>query len=200
MTVDLRSSLSPAIVVGSAPTVWDDLLALRSIVSSPVYFAVNYMTLLLPIADHAVSHHPEELLHLVALRAHSSAAGTAAVTRTKPVTHSSASAPGVDRVWPQFRKGPNGASGSSSLLAAQIALELGHESVIVVGVPLDAGGYVWGDPHADPHAVGSPMDYTRYRQGWMDAIQVFRGRVTAVSGYLADLLGQPVALADAVLT
>jgi len=168
-----------AVVLGSGRSLWADLRAIQAITPTLTYFAVNYAVLFSPRADHAVSHHPDELPHLLALRARGIARGT-----DVPVTHSSGAGPGIDHAWPQFR---GGRSGSSALLATQIALELGHEAVIVAGVPLDANGYVWGDPFP-----GAPIcDFARFRQGWQDARASFAGRVTAVSGYLADLLGRP---------
>jgi hypothetical protein len=161
-----------AIVIGSGRTVWDDLRALCQLgLDAPTYFAVNDMIVLGPHCDHAVSHHPDKLVLWAALH------------RTKVPTHSSASRAGVDHAWPQFRQGP---SGSSALLATRIALELGHESVIVVGVPLDASGYVWGDPLAP-----ASRDFARYRIGWQAHRPLLDGRVTAVSGYLAKFLGRP---------
>lgn len=158
-----------AIVIGSGRSVWDDLRAIGPIGAS--IFAVNDMIVLAPHVDHAVSHHPEKLGHWVALRGKSVQA------------HSSKPGPGIGRAWPEFARGP---SGSSSLLATRVALALGYEAVIVAGVPLDAGGYIWAAPW-DRGAI----DFARYRRGWDARRSEFLGRVTAVSGYLADLLGRP---------
>ena len=174
--------LAPAIVVGSGRSVWADLRAVRPVIEAPVVFAVNYMTFLLPTIHHAVTHHGDQLAAMLALRANRR-------RRNEPrtfVTHASEGGPGIDRVWPQFRRQYRG---SSSLLAVQIALALGHREVIVVGVPLDNRGYVWEEP-----TDIIPTDYAPYRRGWQQAAGEFAGRVTAVSGYLADLLGRPAAL------
>jgi len=145
-----------------------------------VVFAVNDMISLLPqdlAVANAVSHHPEKLILWAALR------------KRRPMTHSSVQDNRVDHAWPQFhRPGP---SGSSSLLAVRVALELGHPRVIVAGVPLDANGYVWSDPQAP-----KLYDFARYRRGWLEAQGELRGRVTAPSGFLADLLGVPVLEVD----
>lgn len=169
-----------AVILGSGRSVFDDLRAIQAIAPAPSFFAANYAILFAPTVHHGVSHHQNELPHLVALRARGMTPGA----RDRVVTHASAGGPGVDHVWPQFR---GGRSGSSALLATRIALELGHESVIVAGCPLDGTGHVWDDPHP---AVRF-RDYARYRDGWHDARAILAGRVTAVSGYLAELLGRP---------
>lgn len=163
-----------AVVVGAGRSVWDDLRTIQRLVPAPTMFAVNDMIVHAPTVQHAVSHHPEKVPHWAALR------------REKVITHASAPGSGVDHSWPQFR---DGRSGSSALLATRIALELGYGRVIVAGVPLDASGYVWSDPHATQPA----RNFARYRQGWQDQISLLRGRVFAVSGYLMDLLGPPSA-------
>lgn len=171
-----------AIVVGSGRCVWDDLRACRALeLDGPVVFAVNDMIALLPPAmavPHAVSHHPEKLVHWAALR------------KRRPTTHSSVADNRIDRAWPEYHS--PGPSGSSSLLAVRVALALGHPRVIVAGVPLDAQGYLWSDPEGPKF-----YDFARYRRGWIAAEHELRGRVTAPSGYLAELLGTPAPAAVA---
>jgi len=168
-----------AIIVGSGPCIHADLGALGDLARGAVVFAVNDMVSLLerPI-HHGVSHHPEKLVLWAALRAHATGhpKGEGRVT-----THASKAHDGINRAWPQFHSG----GGSSSLLAVRIALALGHPRVIVCGVPLDGSGYLWGERAAGHY------DYTRYRKDWMRAADELRGRVTAPSGYLRELLGAP---------
>ena len=174
-----------AIVLGSSRSIWRDLDALRPILREPSFFAVNYMVLFAPTVQYAVSHHQDELPHLLELRARGMTAGA----RAKVAAHSSAPGPGIDRVWPEFRRGR---SGSSALLATQIALALGFQEVILAGVELDAAGHIWDAP-VDP---AGHVDYARYRLGWQDHRAALLGRVTAVSGYLAELLGRPARCAS----
>lgn len=161
--------MTPAVVIGSGRTVWDDL---RAVAGPSCVFAVNDMVVYAPRVDHAVSHHPDKLAHWLALRKR--------VTGAPPITSHSSCAGPVDRVWPEFHAG-----GSSSLLAVRIALALGCPSVVVAGVPLDASGYVWSDP-----AVKS-YDFARYRKDWIASATNLRGRVTSPSGFLCELLGAP---------
>ena len=174
-----------AVVVASGRSVWTDLRAVRHL-EPFAWFAVNDMVTYSPHVHHAVSHHPDKLALWDALRTHSEGRG-----RREPqiVTHSSAPGPGIARAWPEFKRG-----GSSSLLAVRIALALGHPHVIIAGVPLDDQGYVWSDPEAPRW-----YDFGRYRIAWAEARNELIGRVTAVSGYLRDLLGAPeLALTEAV--
>lgn len=175
-----------AIVVGSAPVLYDDLGALGDTVRGAVLFAVNDMTALYPgIIHHGVSHHPEKLVLWHALRSHLTGHPKG---EGRVVTHASKAHDGIDRVWPAFH-----APGSSSLFAVRVAMALGHREVIVCGVPLDGSGYLWG-----PRAAGA-YDYTPYRKAWVRAQDELRGRVTAPSGFIRDLLGAPtLALAEAV--
>jgi hypothetical protein len=169
----------PALVIGSAPCLYSDLATLGSGTRDAIIFAVNDLVGLFPdIIHHGVSHHPEKLVLWAALRAHPTGhpKGEARIT-----THASKVHTGIDRAWPQYHSG-----GSSSLLAVRIALALGHQRVIVAGVPLDGSGYLWGERAAGHY------DYTKYRKDWMRAADDLRGRVTAPSGYLCELLGAPV--------
>jgi hypothetical protein len=175
-----------AIVIGSAPCLYEDLGALGDVVRGATVFAVNDMTALAPMQiHHGVSHHPEKLVHWAALRAHLTGhpKGEGHVT-----THASKAHAEIDRVWPAFH-----APGSSSLFAVRVALALGHREVILAGVPLDGSGYLRG-----PRQAGA-YDYSRYRKDWVRVQDELRGRVTAASGYLRELLGAPpAALAEAV--
>lgn len=166
--------MSAAVVVGSGRTVWEDLRARGA--EPAVIFAVNDMITLATDLEvrHGVSHHQDKLAHWLRLRA------TRGGRPSNITLHSSAAHDGVHRVWPEYRSG-----GSSSLLAVRIARALGHDHVVVAGVPLDARGYVWADP------THQAKDFGRYRQAWIDARAELRGHVFAPSGFLRELLGWP---------
>lgn len=165
-----------AVVIGSAACVWDDL---RQVPTHAVPWAVNDMVLYAPEVKHAVSHHPDRLLHWLALRIRKP-------DRTKQdkhiTTHSSVKYAGIHRVWPNFHGG-----GSSSFLAVRCALASGFNPVYVAGVPLDASPYVWADP-----ALPGTYDFARYRKPWETEAKVLRGKVFGISGFLRDLLGGPI--------
>jgi len=167
-----------AIVVGSGRGVYQDVSALGDLARGAFVFGVNNMIELYshPV-DHGVSHHPEKLLRWHANRIDPRRPGDPG----KIVLHTSESQIDGVRCWPQFR-GP----GSSSLLAVRVAVELGFRPVIVAGVPLDASGYLWGDPD-----LADNFDFAHNRTAWIDALGALSGRVFAVSGYLRGLLGVP---------
>lgn len=159
---------TPAIVLGSGRSAWDDLRAIGQ-PEVPV-FAVNDMAVFAPRVDHAVSHHARKLPLWRDLRGSSHPIQLHSSSRRDNST---------GRPWPGFHGG-----GSSALLAVRIALALGHAPIYVAGVPLDGRGHLWSDP-ADP----TPFDYGVYRGHWEQAAAELRGRVTAPSGFLCELLG-----------
>lgn len=164
------------IVVGSAPCVWNDLSRIpKAVRDQAVWYAVNEMIVFSPTVHHAVSHHRIKLPHWFALRTRDGHRGP---REPNIVTHSSQPGPGVDKAWTEFRYG-----GSSSLLAARIALETCGR-VLLVGVPLDHSGYLWGDPQAMRH------NYDHFRKAWIDIAPLIRSRVVALSGFLVSVLGE----------
>jgi hypothetical protein len=74
--------------------------------------------------------------------------------------------------------------GSSGLLAVTVALELGASHVVCCGVPLRKEGEHYDKP-------GLWRDAGNYRAGWVNHAAVMAGRVRSMSGWTAELLGQP---------
>ncbi len=175
---EARSS-TEALVVGSAQGVWEDLRAASALLSHPTIVAVNLMVLFLPRVDHAVSHHGEALVHLVAHR-RLDVSLSAAARATPPMTHSSQPAAGIDRIWRELR------AGDSGLLATRVALALGFERVVLVGVQINALLNLYSDPYGPQFDFG-----THYRHVWEGCVHEFAGRVTSMSGYTRHLLGAP---------
>ena len=172
-------SQEDALVVGSAQGVWEDLRAASALLARPTIFAVNLMVLFLPSVDHAVSHHGEALVHLVAHR-RCNVELSAVVRATPPVTHSSQPAAGIDRIWRELR------AGDSGLLATRVALALGFERVVLAGVQINAMLNLYSDPYGPQFDFG-----THYRHVWEGYVHEFAGRVTSMSGYTRGLLGAP---------
>ena len=168
--------MNPAIVLGSSRTVWSDLHSIpKWIRDKAVWFAVNDMIVFAPKVHHAVSLHRHKLPHWLALRTQDGS------RVAKIVSHSGAQHEGVDKEWPQHRR-----SGSSSLFAARVAVEMGHAPVLLVGVSLDNAGHMYDDPFAK---VNHGHDH--FRQSWVDAKEELRrGQVFALSGFLQELLGE----------
>ena len=169
--------MTSAVVLGGAARVYDDLAAALLIFTPSLIFAVNHMGRDYPgKLDCFASTHSENLPGWLAERA---AAGR----------------PPVSEVWMNdTRKVPpelaaynvgraENLGGSSSQLAVMAAFKKGIDRVVLCGVPLDAS------PHYDDP---NPWDaYEKFRPAWQLHLNLFRGKVTSMSGWTAELLGYP---------
>lgn len=176
-----------AIVVGSGPKMWDDLLGALEICGwSADLMAVNRTALDIPRLAHMCSLHPDFLGPCRELRRH---LDYVTPVKHEPVTHSCTPFEGVDRVWTEWGK-----TGTSSLFGVRVMLALGYERVILAGIPLDDSGRYY-DPdvrlfrgEATPHIWKHHVD----RGPWeLAAAKEFDGRVTSMSGWTQELLGGP---------
>jgi hypothetical protein len=82
-------------------------------------------------------------------------------------------AEGVDLVYP-FEK----PSGSSSLLAAMSAVDLGYLKIVLIGCPLEG-------------VNDKNYPYTVFRKGWQAHVNKLEKRVRSMSGWTAEFLGEP---------
>jgi hypothetical protein len=85
----------------------------------------------------------------------------------------------ADYRWPGMN-----ASGSSGLFATKIALEAGHDRVVLCGVPMEAAR-----AHFFNTALWAEVD--AFRGAWGIALPHLRERVRSMSGWTAELLGTP---------
>lgn len=170
--------MDEALVIGSGRNVWEEYRLGAAALTAPAIFAVNLMTVLLPLAHHAVSHHAEALVGLTRARM-----AIRSFTQYVTETHSSEYHQEIDHVHHDLREG------DSAMLAVRIALRMGAARVVVVGVPLDNRGHVYDDPAAPPGGA----DHTNYRARWRQFAEDERwhGRVFGVAGFTRDLLGAP---------
>ena len=170
--------MDEALVVGSGCGVWEEYSLGAAAVTAPAIVAVNLMTLMLPLVHHAVSHHAAAIVHLT--RARRTLRG---LIPYDTETHSSEFHADVDHVWRDLRD----LGADSGLLAVQVALRLGAQRVVVVGIPLDQQGHFYDDPTT---RTGGD-DHTNYRHLWRKVVPELAGRVFGVRGFLRDLLGPP---------
>lgn len=95
------------------------------------------------------------------------------------VTHSNRVATCVDRVWNIESWGAD-----SSLFACKVALRLGYDRIILIGVPLDGGPRFY-----DPEGAKCYFDTTNLHDIWKTDSSEFENKVRSISGYTKDLLG-----------
>lgn len=171
-----------ALVVASAPCVFDDAREAFRAGGYDRFYAVNAAAVRWPLTDVWVTGHPEKLAEWQAavllqgrplpdvVARHKIAGEDAIVHRTSPL------------FWPKQDR----MAITSTLYAVKVALEDGARRVVICGAPLDVNG-----GHIDRRAP-QDHDYRRFRGGFIWAAEhVFAGRVRAASGFLADLLGRP---------
>lgn len=167
----------PAIVLGRAPGWVDELdVALEVTGCEAPIFAVN----------HNMGYYPGLCVeHVVSV--HAAKFPTKDRRRADTLYHSSKPlhvAPRGDVFWPL----PGiGGSGSSALLAALIALNMGHDPVFVAGVHLVDGTCV-----VDAAGKKTVHSYRGYQDGWVSLREQLLGRVFSVSprgSFLRELLG-----------
>ena len=170
-----------AIVCGSGPDFFKDLATAQALAPDAELIGVNFTGLWLPRAWHLVSLHVGTPDAVRRLRAE---ADWNKQGKTPPVTWSIVAYEGIDRVW----RSDAGIAGTSSLYAVRVALEpLAYERVILAGVPMDGSGRFF-DPPGTPHVWNHVAD----RGPWEIAARLeFHDRVRSVSGWTAELLGEP---------
>jgi len=164
----------PLLILGSAACLFDDLAALGPFDGEVM--AVNESGAFVGGAiDHWASLHPERFGGWLAERARRGG-------NTDCTTWSFTAAPGVDRQEPKVER-----SGSSGLFAVRLALHvLGCPRVVLAGMPLDDSRHVTDGPRR------SGPSFVPYRPEWRQAARgEFEGRVRALSGWTAGVLGRP---------
>lgn len=92
--------------------------------------------------------------------------------------------PWYDYFWPELQYG----GGTSSMLAARIAMAVGFDKVILCGAPLSNGPYLDGE---DDWSRRNQNALNSYRGPWRKAMhkgEIF-GKVYSMSGWTRELLG-----------
>lgn len=91
----------------------------------------------------------------------------------------------VEWPWPGRRR-----QGTSSLFAAHVAVQLGYDRIVLCGVPLDGSGYFFRK-----HRVADQESRTFARRHchdmWREVAPEWGGKVTSMSGFTRELLGEP---------
>ncbi len=175
-----------ALVVGSASCLWDDVSAAKSLCKFDAVYCVNETGIQWPEAfDVWATLHPEFMGDYKAQRA----------SRGLPNGYQVVAPPDkelgtvgknlkADRRISYLYPGMN-SSASSGGYAAKVALEDGHDRVVLAGVPMNNSehfrrGEAWSQCGA-------------FTIGFEQSVPFFAGRVRSMSGRSKELLGAPSA-------
>lgn len=177
--------MKTALVLGGANCVWEDAIAALDMIAPDTVVAVNEVSARWagPV-DYQVSLHPERLLVWQDERRKWGYSEPAFVVTTEKTANFEAGQryPRVDFAmdyrWPGMT-----ASGSSGLYAVKVALTAA-DRVILAGVPMTPEAAHFFHP-----ARWNERD--SFTDAWHRAMPFIKDRVRSMSGWTADLLGQP---------
>ena len=168
----------PLIICGSAACFFKDLrraevllpLVERQGRAKTDVACANYTALYYPyFFEHWISYHIELL------------SAIKKYVKGTPVVHSTRPDPSVDRVW-NF---DDFTCTDSGLLSVKIALGLGYDRIVLVGMPID------NTPKFFSPNEPCQFDATNIRKAWEGESQAFTVRVRSFSGFTKRLLGEP---------
>jgi len=170
------------VILGGAACVWDDLLLFNNTLGlqlRPDYMAVNDIGQYWqnPLA-HWVTLHPEYMPGWMRFRL-----GHYYGDGRKPIVHSARPDPGVDVHWDVPTSG-----GTSGLFGCLVALALGYEKIILVGMPMDNSHHFF-DP---PWQSNASFEDNPNKLEWIGAKdRIFKDKVRSMSGRTRQWLGVP---------
>lgn len=167
------------LVAATARCAWEDIARFKEI-SNDIQadiMAVNLMGFLYPgRVHHWACLHPELFMSLEPLRKR---------MRSRlghTWTHSGRSGPGVQFAWGIEKNG-----GTSTLLAALVAICLGYRRIVLAGAPLSNDGHFY-----DPPGEFDTYDSRPVKLEWEAArMDMFQDRIRAMSGWTKQILGEP---------
>lgn len=85
-------------------------------------------------------------------------------------------------VWPTTK-------GTSSFFGTSVAVALGYDEITLAGIPMDTAGYFYGPPSPQNDFSNPHM-----REYWVENTPAWEGKVSSMSGWTRDLLGEPPCL------
>jgi len=177
--------MTPALVLGSAACLRDDLIALRAWIKarSPKVFAVNDAGWIYHgHIDHWVTLHWERMEHWRKQRPESCGMDYETWCRTTVHTRGAKVKPThYAEMWVPK-------AGTSAFFAVQIALKLGHAPIVLAGCPMTATAYTDGAGTWDGDWPQTEMDI--HWPAW-ELHKDRLGDVRSMSGRTAELLGKP---------
>ena len=177
-----RTPKRRGIVLGSAPCLWDDLDASNDITRGEFEtIAVNCAGVLFEgNLNIWVSAHGTALVDLIEKRRalgldmNFDAYGNFAKS---------------EKSGDVIRWNRSSCNGSSGLLAALVAIELGFDKIILCGMPLVGEEGI----NTDGKVAPQPTPYHHYQHGWTLLQNILRDHVRSMSGWTRETFGAPTA-------
>jgi hypothetical protein len=176
----MAGGMSVGIVLGGAACVWHDLDALGTMtdISAVTVIATN----------EAGVHYDGELHHWCTLHSekmHDWESERAALGKPKTYTTWGRVYPfGHEALQKICDRAVKHDKGTSGMLAVEVAVQLGLQRIVLCGVPMNGDPHFFGD-EGWTHFEGFRKHWQR-RKRWLE-----RHHVRSMSGWTAELLGQP---------
>lgn len=168
------------IIIGGARCVWEDYQRLTAGGFSGAVMAVNDVGMYFDKSlDHWVSMHANYLAQWVSLRKGHSMMGHECLTHTREPY------PGIRVAWDIQPYG-----WTSGVFAAQVAIALGYDEIVLCGVPQDGTGRFF-DP---PWMPGGEHDDRNSKKAFRSIVEQtpeLKRCVRSMSGWTRELFGEP---------
>lgn len=167
-----------ALVLGGASCVWDEIKAAKSLFSPDIVVACNHIGFTWPYKlDHWCSYHCNLLPLWIEKRK---------MAGFDPAGKYWTNATRINVPFPIERL-DNVIGGSSGMLAAFVALEVGATKVVLAGIPMSPSLSHFHDEQQNKPWV----DGKNYHKHWIENKPRLEGKVKSFSGFTMELLGTP---------
>lgn len=176
--------MSVALVIGGAGCVWDDVRQAMAMTRFDGVVACNDVGAVWPgRLDGWATLHPEKMHRWTTERTRNGFSRPGRIVCHHQARHGRLPAC-VDGTTEHHFEGQT-VTGSSGLFAAKMALiDLGFDKAILCGIPMLASPGHFFDAR--------PWNgVTSHRHGWREAMPIIKDRLRSVSGWTAELLGEP---------
>lgn len=175
-----------ALVVGCAECVWDDIIAARNILRCNAVYCVKMIGVYWPGTFQVwVTLHPEFMDAYEGRRKALGLPDGYEIVAPPPGELGEHGAKGRISRRVSFRWSGMTASASSGIYGAKVALEDGHDRVVLAGIPMDNSKHFGRS--------SSWVNVSSFLPGMDMALPHLKANVRSLSGHTAKLLGRPSA-------
>lgn len=178
--------MTTALVLGGAARVWKDVEAALDLGEYDLLIACNDASAAWPgHIDAAVTLHAEKMGLWMGRRRSAGYPMPAQVIGHEEASKSTLRLPDCLTGFTPYKLPGQQDSGSSGLFALKFALiDMGADKAVLCGVPMEDLGAHFFDLSAWGAAAA-------HRRGWKQALPAIQGRAKSMSGWTAEMLGQP---------